>query len=377
MEKKVLIFVPGAHHLSLGVEMELQVLDKESLFLTPRAYEIIENVVTDKVKPEFFQSSLEMITGVCKTVQEVAEDFSHTLEVVRASARKLNLALSSTGTHPEADYRDRLVTPSPRYHELMDRNQWIIRRMAVYGMHIHLGMPSGDECIRFHNFFLNFVPHLVVLSASSPFWQRLHTGLSSSRPTMYESMPTSGMPHIVKDWRGFESMYRHMIRTNSIKSISDLWLDLRPSPALGTLEIRVCDEPATLEEVLAIVAFVHAMAHWYHEHQGEWERSHKRHDPWILRENKWRAIRYGLNGELIFSNTRKTVSIKEDMATWMERLVPFVKQLGYEAYFKTLQSILTHGNSSDRQLTTFKRNGNLHDVIIHNVSEFEKGYPLL
>src|SRR5690606_34059151 len=137
----------------------------------------------------------------------------------------------------------------------------------VYGMHIHLGMRSGDACIRYHNFFLHLVPHLLALSASSPFWHSLNTGLACARPTMYESMPTSGMPYIVKSWKAFENLYKTMVRTGSIKSIHDLWLDLRPSPELGTLELRMCDEPATLAEVMAITAYVHVLALWYEDHQ--------------------------------------------------------------------------------------------------------------
>ena len=361
--------------LTLGVEMELQVLDAHSLLLTPRAQEIIDTLSGKKVKHEFFQSTVEAVTGVCKDVHQVNDDLSETLAQLKGVSSKFNLKLSSTGTHPEADYRDRLVTPSKRYHELMDRNQWIIRRMAVYGMHIHIGMPSGDECIKFHNFFLHFVPHVLALSASSPFWQKIHTGLAASRPTMYEAMPTSGMPHIVKTWHGFEKMYRRMVLTKAIKSMRDLWLDLRPSPHLGTLEIRVCDEPATLSEGLAITAFVHALAHWYQANKEEWEGTHKKLYPWIFRENKWRAIRHGLNGDLIQPKTNQMLSIRHHIFLWIEKLNPWIRQLGYDRYFATLEDILNYGNSSDRQLAVFQRSENLHDVVIHCVGEFEKGIP--
>src|SRR5687768_5538972 len=172
MKSDVLLFKGSEKLFTLGVEMEFQVLDESSLMLTPRANEIIDKLLVKKLKPEFFQSSLEIITGICSSVHEVKDDFLKTLDLVNGATSELGIKLSSTGTHPEADYRDRLVTPSKRYSELMDRNQWIIKRMAVYGMHIHVGMKSGDDCIKFHNFFLHLVPHLLALSASSPFWQR-------------------------------------------------------------------------------------------------------------------------------------------------------------------------------------------------------------
>jgi len=375
MKRGSLIFVENEQILTLGVELELQVLGKDTLLLTPRAQEIIEHAHSKKLKPEFFQSTLEAVTGICQTVQDAENDLRQTLDLVRTTAERLNLKISSTGTHPEADYRDRIVTPSPRYHLLMDRNQWIIRRMAVYGMHVHLGMKSGDDCIRFHNFFLNFVPHFLALSASSPFWQQMHTGLASSRPTMYEAMPTSGMPYTVKNWKQFDKMFQALVRTGSIAGMSDLWLDLRPSPQLGTLELRIFDEPATLAEALAIVSYVHLLGMWYEEHQDEWERENKVLPRWILRENKWRALRYGLKGEMVLATNKTTVQIKENIQYWMDRLSPYAKKFNYENYFSVLEEIVNRGNSAERQLGVFQQTDNLHEVVKHNVKEFELGQP--
>jgi carboxylate-amine ligase len=371
-----LVFKGNERILTLGVELEFQVIDEKSLLLTPRASEIIDQLNQESIKPEFFQSSLEVVTGVCSAVQDAEQDFKQSLKRVSDAATALGLKISSTGTHPKGDYRDRLVTPSKRYHELMDRNQWIIRRMSVYGMHVHLAMRSGDACIRYHNFFLHFVPHLLALSASSPFWHSINTGLASARPTMYESMPTSGMPYIVKRWDQFENLYKTMVRTGSIKSMHDLWLDLRPSPALGTLELRMCDEPATLAEAMAITAYVHVLALWYEDHRQEWESKHKTLKRWIFRENKWRAIRYGLTGEMILATNKKTKFIHDDISYWLEKLEPYIKRMGYSTYLNTLKNILTKGNSSTRQVKVFEKTNDLHAVIQHNVAEFEKGQPI-
>lgn len=376
MKKSSLVFKSNERILTLGVELEFQVIDGQSLLLTPRANEVVERANRQQIKPEFFQSSLEVITGVCDSVPAAQRELYALLHTVKKTAQALYLKIASTGTHPEGDYRDRLVTPSTRYHELMDRNQWIIRRMAVYGMHIHLGMRSGDAAICYQNFFLHFVPHLLALSASSPFWHSLNTGLSCARPTMYESMPTAGMPHLVKDWQGFEKMYNTLVRTGSIKSMHDLWLDLRPSPEFGTLELRMCDEPATLAEAMAITAFVHMLAHWYEDHQDEWEEKHKTLKLWLFRENKWRAIRYGLKGEMIIATNKKTVLVEDDIRFWLDRLEPYAKKLGYEAYVTALSAMLNKGNSSERQLAVFNQTNDLHEVIKHNVAEFEKGEPI-
>lgn len=236
-------FLESKNELSLGVELELQVLDEQSLLLTPRASEIIEQVNHENLKKEFFQSTLEIVTGICNNVQDVEADLEKLIAQVQAGTQPLHLRLGSTGTHPLADYRDRLVTPNSRYHQLIDRNQWLIRRMAVYGMHIHLGMSSGESCIRYNYFFMHFLPHILALSGSSRFWQGMDTGLSSCRPTTYEALPTAGMPYMVKNWSEFQKLYGFLIRSKAISSMRDLWWDLRPSPELGTLELRFCDDP--------------------------------------------------------------------------------------------------------------------------------------
>jgi len=357
------------------VEFELQVLDGNSLLLTPHAHEIIELCDDKRLAHEFFQSTLELTTEVCQNVQAVEADLKDSLEKVSSGARKLNFRLGSTGTHPLADYRERLVTPSPRYDQLIDRNQWLIRRMAVYGMHIHIGMPSGDACIRYNYFFMHLLPHILALSGSSPFWQGKYTGLSSCRPTTYESLPTAGMPYLVKDWKSFQNLYHFLLRSKSISSMKDLWWDLRPSPKYGTLELRFCDQPATLYEALGIVTFVHLLAHWFRDHEEEWTTSHAPLRQWIFRENKWRAIRFGLDAEIVTSRHGKTKSLRKDINEWIKILEPYAQQLKYSEYLSRVNEIVSKGNSSFRQHSVFQNTNDLDAVVRHNVSEFDKGGP--
>ncbi len=361
--------------LSLGVELELQVLDGTSLLLTPHAAEIISLCKDERFEQEFFQSTLEVITGTCSSVRDVEGDLKKSLKKVSDVARQLNFKLGSTGTHPLADYRERLITPSPRYDELADRNQWIIRRMAVYGMHIHIGMPSGDACIRYNYFFMHFLPHILALSGSSPFWQGKYTGLSSCRPTTYESLPTAGMPYLVKDWPSFQKLIQFLLRSKSISSLKDLWWDLRPSPKYGTLELRFCDEPATLREALGIVSFVHLLANWFRDHEEEWTMSHAPLKQWIFRENKWRAIRYGLDAEIVVSRNGKTKSLRKDILDWINKLHPYAQQLQYHDYISVVKEIVARGSSSERQHRVFRETNDLDAVIRHNIREFESGSP--
>jgi carboxylate-amine ligase len=369
-------FKSKSAELTLGVELELQVLDSDSLLLSPRAAEIIELCDDKRIVAEFFQNTIEIVSGIGHSANDLQNDMQPSVYKAIAKASQLNLKLGSSGTHPLADYREGLITPSPRYHELIDRNQWLIRRMAVYGMHIHIGMPSGDACIRYNFFFLNFLPHILALSGSSPFWQGMYTGLSSCRPTTFEALPTAGIPYLVKSWKEFQSLYSFLVKSKAVNSVKDLWWDLRPSPHHGTLELRFCDEPTTLKEALAIVSFVHALAHWFKDHEEEWHHSHTPLKLWIIRENKWRAIRYGLHGQIVVSRTGKIKMIYQDIQDWMVILSRYVKALNYGEHFNTIKEILEKGNSAERQYKVFESSKDLREVVRHNVKEFESGQPL-
>jgi len=368
-------FVSSKAQLSIGVELELQVLDASTLLLTPRANDVIEYCKDKRLEHEIFQSTLEITTSICNEVAEIEKDLKSSIKEVSLAAKELNLKFGSTGTHPLSDYRERLVTPSPRYYELIDRNQWIIRRMAVYGMHIHLGMESGDSCMRHNYFFMHFLPHILALSGSSPFWQGKYTGLSSCRPTTYEALPTAGMPYLVKDWRAFQNLYHFLVKAKSITSMKDLWWDLRPSPQYGTLELRFCDEPATLYEAMGIISFVHMLTYWFHDHQEQWATSHAPLKQWIFRENKWRAIRYGLDAEIIVSSHGKTKSLKKDILQWLKVLEPYAQKTNNVMYLSRISEIISKGNSACRQHRVFQNTNDVEAVVRHNVKEFEQGVP--
>ncbi len=362
--------------LTLGVEMELQLLDPVTLELVPRAPEILRHVNHEKLTKEMFRSTLEIITGICADAHEVKKDLSKTLTHARQAGRELGIVFAGTGTHPFADYNEPVLSASPRYHELLDRNQWLIRRMAVYGLHVHLGMRDGDSCVRFMNFFQHVMHHLIALSASSPFWKGIDTGLAASRPTVYESHPTSGIPYPVKDWDEFNALYQNLLRVGSIESMKDIWWDLRPSPAFGTLEIRICDGPASMLELESIVAWIHLLAIWFEAEGEETFEETLAPVPWILRENKWRAIRYGTEAEIIRHQTLEVVSLSDHIHMWIDRMRPYIRKSGYEKYVEFIQTVLERGNSSARQRRVMAKTNDIRKVIEHNVREFDKGEPI-
>lgn len=362
-------------HLTLGVEIELQLIDRQTLDLKPVALDVLKDIgESTKIKPEIFQSMLEINTGICTNVHEVKNDLHQSMELLNNVCTKHGVLISSTGTHPFAKYSERIIYPADRYQYLIDRNQWIARRLMIFGMHVHIGMKDGDSCIRFNNFMLYFVPHIIALTASSPFWQGEETGLASSRSTIFESCPTAGHPCRVTDWQGFSELVAQMTECKAINSLKDIWWDIRPSPDFGTLEIRACDGPATLQETTAVVAFIHSLARWY-DANADYDQVHPAPQMWIMRENKWRATRHGLEALLIKDQGQNLISLREDMATWMDRIWPFAEKLGYQNYWQNLKTIMEQGNSTQRQLKIFDQSSSTQAVTQHNTEEFSAGVP--
>lgn len=371
-----LTFKPNGF-LTLGVEIELQLIDAENFALVPKSREILaKDIENKKLKPEFYLSTLEINTDICKDTHQVASDLTESINKLKTIAEKENVKLSTTACHPFSSYRDCIISPSDRYYDLIDRNQWLTKRMTVYGLHVHVGMKSGEECINYINFFLRFIPHLLALSASSPFWQGDDTGLASCRPTTYEALPTAGLPYRFNSWNEFENLYKTLKTCNSIKSMNDLWWDIRPSPKYGTLEIRSCDGLATLAETLGMVSFIHLLAHWFNDNS-DWLHSVNQPAPWILRENKWRAMRHGLNADIVTTSSGETKSIKVDIIDWLGKLEPYAEKLKYGDYIQNLKDIIQHGNSADRQRRVFSNTNSLQEVVKFNIAEFENLKPLI
>ncbi|MFZ9981861.1 MAG: carboxylate-amine ligase [Cyclobacteriaceae bacterium] len=369
-------FRSSPRQLTFGVEVELQVLDNKTLDLVPRAAEILNKTSISNLSKELFQSTIELITPVYEEMGKAEEFFEKKFAILQEEGNSLDLVFSATGTHPFANYTDRLITPSRRYYSIVSQNRWLIRRMAVYGMHVHLGMRSGEECIRFHNFFMRFIPHLIALSASSPFWHGLDTELFACRPTMYEALPTAGIPYQFDSWEEYQRMIDNLIRIGSIRSLKDIWWDIRPSPDLGTLEIRICDAPASRMELLAIVAFIQVLGFWFADRQED-QSTYAPLPLWVLRENKWRSIRDGMNASIILPGNHDIRLLNEDIKYWAELLYPYYQKLNYLKYYQNLISILDNGNSSMRQRKKFHETLSLESVVKMNTLEFSQGKPLL
>lgn len=356
--------------IGLGVEVEIQLINPKTSNLKPVGPEILESLRDNQdaihIKSEIFQSMLEIDTPICDNAFEVGQSIRQSLELVRKSAAGHNAEVMMAGTHPFAHYSERTLTQSSRYHTLVDRNQWITRRLQIFGLHVHLGMKNGEHAIAMNNALCHYLPMILAISASSPFWNKDDTGLASSRITFFEAIPTGGHPVLLNSWSEFESLVERLIVSKSIQSIKDLWWDIRPNLEFGTIEVRIADCPPTIKEVEALVALIHSLAVFI---DSELDAGRKFAPPpeWILRENKWRASRHGVQCDLVREQSGNSVPFKEIWSELRKSLNPICEQLGYAPFFNFLETVIEKGPSYIRQRANF--NGEFESIVRHLIRE--------
>ncbi|MFA5040496.1 MAG: YbdK family carboxylate-amine ligase [Bdellovibrionales bacterium] len=361
--------------LTLGVEFELALLDAETLQPAHVGPDIIAGIGSSQIKEEGAQHMVEVTSTIGHATQEVEKQLREEFTKLFSICEKRNLLTTGTARPPTIKTADSQCMQNKRMNRLADERKIFNSRFDALGMHIHLGMKDAEQCVRYNNFFMHFLPHLIALSASSPFEDGIYTGLASIRPSIAESMPIAGVPYYFNGWQDYVRLCHALFRAGSIQKLKDLWWDIRPSPNFGTLEIRVCDQPATLDEGMAITAFVHLLALWFQEHQS-WLDEMPRPNAWRLRENKWRAMRYGLDAQLVIDNQGETRPLCDDINLWIERLSPFTEQLGYKKYTDMLVTVMTRGNSAKRQQRLWDATQNLEAVAKFNCAEFTAQTPL-
>lgn len=325
--------------LSLGVELELQILNKNTFDLDPSAPKLIKSIegLTSKVKTEIFQSMIEVETSICDNANVIEADLKESLDILCNEAQKQNLIICSLGTHPFAKYSDRVLTDSDRYRFLIESKQWIARRIAIFGLHCHVGTKNSEEAIQLYRFYLSIAPLLLSISASSPYFQSEDTGLNSVRSTFFESTPAGGHPPIINSWNEFEGLLTKLFKSKAIANPKDLWWDVRPSLNFGTIEIRICDMMPTIKENSCLVALIHFLGHCFLKYQSDypWPTLSE----WSYRENKWRALRYGVGFEFITTDEGNTVNSKEYIKSLASDFSDEIHRLNYD---EKMNFLLTH-----------------------------------
>ena len=360
---------------TVGVELEFQLLDERSLALANASNEIISSFAGDdwfsaRVKHELMISNIEVITGVCRTVDEAGVDLRKTVSGLIERARDKGVLICGAGTHPFSLYKDQQVTDDPRYQRILKVLQFVARRFNIFGMHIHVGIDGGEKCIYVLDRMLYYLPYILAFSANSPYWEGVDTGLMSYRTKVFETLPTAGLPFYFDDWAAYTRLVESYIATETIESIREIWWDARPHPDFGTIEVRVCDTPSTIGEALAIAAFVQALVKRFSD---DFDRGavFPRPPSSVIRENKWRACRYGMDASLISTDGRSTVNLRETARDLCRSLRAEARELGSEEQLKGVEDII-NGGGAERQLRFMSENSGYEDLLKHLVGMLER-----
>ncbi len=364
---------------TVGVELELHVVDAETGDLVSAANELLEVMGRGhpegehpKAKHELFQSTIELITGVCETPSQAWADLEATLDELRAVAEPQGLRLLSAGTHPFGIARDQDVSPSPRYHELIEAMQWPARRLLICGMHVHVGVSDGQRAIEIINEVRRQLPLFLALSSSSPYFEGEDSGLASARSKVFESLPTAGLPPQLHDWVDFEMFMSTLLDSECITSIREVWWDIRPHPDFGTIEFRMCDATPTLREATALAGLAQTLVQWCNDRIDAGVLPPPPRE-WTVRENRWLAGRYGMDGSLIVEGPGdekpQRRPIRELVHELVEELTPTARALGTERELDEICQIAETGTGTTRQRRLIEEGGTLLDVVHHLVGE--------
>ena len=365
---------------TLGVEWELALVDRYNGELVPVASEVLRGVSRNHpelqdddehphIKQELLLNTVELVTGICSTVEEAKEDLSRSLAAVREVTDPMGVELFCAGSHPFSAPRAQQVTDKERYAKLIDRTQWWGRQMVIYGVHVHVGLDSRDKALPVVDGLTNYFPHFQALSASSPFWGGEDTGYASQRALMFQQLPTAGLPFHFDDWAAYESYVQDMSTTGVIDAVSEIRWDIRPVGNLGTVEMRVCDGLSTLQDVGAVAALTQCLVHEFSQTLDA-GGSIPTMQPWHIQENKWRAARYGLDAIIILDAKGNEQLVTEHLVEVLDRLEPIAAKLGCSSELADVEGILQRGAGYQRQRRIADENdGDLRAVVLDMVQQ--------
>ncbi len=364
----------GSPTPSLGVEWEFALTDKESGDLSNSAAALFalvsERVPSrrEKIHKELLRNTVELVTGICRDTPEAVADLAGTIAAVRDLTDELGVDLYGAGTHPFAQWSTQLLTEGHRYAELIERTQWWGRQMLIWGVHVHVGISHRDKVLPILSSLLKYYPHLLALSASSPMWAGQDTSYASNRAMMFQQLPTAGLPFQFTTWSEFEAFVADQKTTGIIDHINEIRWDIRPSPHLGTIEVRVCDGMTNLTELSALVALIHCLVVDL-DRRLEAGEELPYMAPWLVQENKWRAARYGLDAIVILDSDCRERLVTEDLAELLTRLEPVARDLNCATELARVGDIVAAGASYQRQRAVYRETRSLREVVRSVVTE--------
>lgn len=368
---------------TLGIEWEVALVDVDTRELVSHAPEIIaalgERFPSDSfphLASELLENTVEFVTAPHARVADAIADLRELARAVEAEAGRRGATVIGSGSHPFSLWSDQRHTQSSRYDRFMERTRWWGRNMLIWGVHVHVGVDKKERAVPLMNALLVYLPHLLALSSSSPLWAGEATGYSSNRTLMFQQLPTAGLPWPVEDWADVERVLDDLSKTGIIAEPTEARWDIRPAPRWGTIEVRACDGASTLAEIGALAALTQCLVEWLQQAVDRGEPLPVL-QPWFVRENKWRAARYGMEAEVIVDQAGRQIPLRDDLARLLPELAPVADRLACTEELAEVRRMMERGTSAERQLALFEARGGgdlaLTAVVDSLISEFRGG----
>lgn len=339
---------------TLGVEWEVALVDASTRDLSNTADDVFRTIEASvgpdghRLHRELLRNTMELVTDICPDVPAAMADIRESLDLVLDACDANGVRLFGAGTHPFSEWSAQQVTSTPHYDELIERTRWWGRQMLIWGVHVHVGVSHEAKVMPIINSLLLQYPHLLALSASSPMWAGLDTGYASNRALLFQQLPTAGLPYQFADWEQWCSFVRDQIKSGVIEQVGGMHWDIRPAPRWGTIEVRICDSTSDLDELASLVALTHCLIVDL-DRRLEAGEDLPTLPPWHVRENKWRAARYGLEAEIILNRATDERLVVDDLTDVVERLMPVARDLGCARELAAVLDIPVRGASYQRQ----------------------------
>jgi glutamate---cysteine ligase / carboxylate-amine ligase len=362
---------------TLGIEEEFQIVDPHTRELRSHVTEFLDEgkmILGEQIKPEMIQSMIEVGTGICKNIQEARADISRLRGIISMLARKKGLEIVAASTHPISRWQDQKIFDDERYEVLVQELQAVARSLLIFGLHVHVGMADRERGIHIMNAARYFLPHVLALTTSSPFWMGLNTGLKSYRSEVFKQFPRTDIPDHFDSYSSFERYVQLLVKTKCIDDGKKIWWDVRPHPFFPTLEFRVCDIPTRVDDTIAIAALFQAIVAKLNKliDKNLGFRLYRRI---LLQENKWRAVRWGLDGKMIDFGKQKEVPVRDLILELLEFVDDVLDELGSRKEVEHIHTILERGTSADEQLQVYRETNDLKAVVDRLIERTMENVP--
>ena len=349
---------------TVGIEEEYMVIDPSSKELISHEQKIViegQKIISEKVKAEMHQAVVEVGTDVCANIEEARTDIHNLRKTIKDIAGSLGFSMGAAGTHPFSTWRQQLITDHVRYQEIVNEMQDAARSNLIFGLHVHVGMPSKEMAIHIANSARYFLPHVFALSTNSPFWEGRKTGFKSYRTKVFDKFPRTGIPDYFDSYSAYENYVNLLIKTKCIDNAKKIWWDLRVHPIYGTVEFRICDVPLTADESVGFAALFQCLCAKLYKLRSK-NLNYMIYPRALVNENKWRASRYGIDDKLIDFGKEQEVNTRSLILELLDFIDDVVDDLGCREALKSIHFILEKGTGADRQLEVYEKTKSFKEV---------------